>query len=97
MLKFEAIDSDDNKLIDEKEAKKHLRSMSYFHTTATIRQNSIKFREEWNQMDVNRDGKISPKEFDNSLKNSVPDTKMLKLMVDVEALDKRIGDFESIN
>ena len=97
MLKFEAIDSDGNKFIDEKEAKKHLRAMSYFHTTATIRQNSIKFREEWNQMDVNRDGKISPKEFDNSLQSSVPDTKMLKLMVDIEALDKRIGDFESIN
>ena len=28
-------------------------------------------------MDVNGDGKISPKEFDSSLKNSVPDTKML--------------------
>ena len=97
MLKFEAIDSDGNKLIDEKEAKKHLRSMSYFHTTTTIRQNSIKFREKWNQMDVNRDGKISPKEFDYSLQSSVPHTKMLKLMVNVEALDKRIGDFESIN
>ena len=97
MLKFEAIDSDGNKLIDEKEAKKHLRSISYTHTTATIRQNHIKFKQEWNQMDVNRDGKISPKEFDNCLKNSVPDTKMLKLMVDVEALDKQISDFESIN
>ena len=70
MLKFEAIDSDDNKLIDEKEAKKHLRSISYFHTTAshTTAKNHIKFRQEWNQMDVNKDRKISPEEFDNSLK-----------------------------
>ena len=70
MLKFEAIDSDGNKLIDEEEAKKHFQSISYFHTTAshTTAKNHIKFRQEWNQMDVNKDRKISPEEFDNSLK-----------------------------
>ena len=97
MLEFEAIDSDGNKLIDEKEAQNHLEARSYFNTT---RKNHTKFsRQEWNQMDVNRDGKISPKEFDNSLKDS--DTKIMRVMDKmyerVEALDERIGDLESIN
>ena len=70
MLKFESIDSDGNKLIDEDEAKEHFQSISYFNAKAshTIAKNPIKFRKQWNQMDVNRDGKISPEEFDNSLK-----------------------------
>ena len=49
-------------------------------------------------MDGNRDGKISPNKFDNSFKDSVPDTKMMKLMVDVRdglrALEKRVDDLE---
>ena len=76
MLQFKAIDSDGNKLIDKKEAKDHLESISYFGPKSRERQNDLKFEQGWNKMDVNRDGKISPKEFDSSLGDSVEDTKI---------------------
>ena len=43
MLQFKAIDSDGNKLIDKKEAKDHLDSISYFGTKSRARQNDLKF------------------------------------------------------
>ena len=70
MLQFKAIDSDGNMLIDKKEAKDHL-----IGTKSRARQNDL-FEQGWNKMDVNRDGKISPKEFDSSLEDSVEDTKI---------------------
>ena len=57
--------------------------------------------QELNQMDVNRDGKNYLNKFDDSLKDSFPDTKMMKLMMDVRdglrALEKRVGDLELTN
>ena len=70
MLQFKAIDSDGNKLIDKKEAKDHL-----IGTKSRARENDL-FEQGWNKMDVNKDGKISPKEFDSSLGDSVEDAKI---------------------
>ena len=95
MLQFKAIDSDGNKLIDKKEAKDHL-----IGTKSRARENDL-FEQGWNKMDVNRDGKNSLNKFDDSLKDSFPDTKMMKLMMDVRdglrALEKRVGDLELTN
>ena len=71
MLQFKAIDSDGNMLIDKKEAKDHFK----IGTKSRARQNDL-FEQGWNKTDVNRDGKISPKEFDSSLGDSVEDAKI---------------------
>ena len=80
-------------------ALEYVKFSAFFNTYLDLR--ILTHSQELNQMDVNRDGKNSLNKFDDSLKDSFPDTKMMKLMVDVRdglrALEKRVGDLELTN